>query len=380
MVGMLLGSLVGGAISDKYGKRPLLLVSAFVHALCGIVPAVLPQPIVFLAIRCLTAFSCGCINICVFSLAVEWTLPAARLWPPAFLSFCFSLGTMGAALLAWLSPTWTHLHLTVGLPQLVCLPLYLSLPESPRWLLLKKKTDVLERYRGNSEVGGAKACLNIQEPRGFLNPYIFKICGVTYLSCFFSPCSAAISLTYYGICLNIGSFGVGVYTAQFFSGLTEAPCLLVPLIRLGRRLISILALFLSGTACGLSFLLSRYNCEPILVMSLALLGKLCILAACFISILYSIELFPTVVRQRCISLVSLSFRIGSLTTTLLPSSPNGGISLAAMVVYSSGPIVGCGLCLLLPETCGVPLPDSLEDCDRRSESHPAGMDGLWRTR
>ena len=36
--------------------------------------------------------------------------------------------------------------------------------------------------------------------------------------------------------------------------------------------------------------------EPMLVMSLALLGKLCILAAIFISILYSIELFPTGVR------------------------------------------------------------------------------------
>lgn len=35
---------------------------------------------------------------------------------------------------------------------------------------------------------------------------------------------------------------------------------------------------------------------PVLVMSLALLGKLCILAAAFVLVLYSIELFPTAVR------------------------------------------------------------------------------------
>ena len=74
-------------------------------------------------------------------------------------------------------------------------------------------------------------------------------------------CSAASALTYYGICMNISSFGVGVYSAQFFSGLSEAPCLLVPLVRLGRRPISMLALFLSGASCFLSLLLSRYNGE-----------------------------------------------------------------------------------------------------------------------
>lgn len=76
-----------------------------------------------------------------------------------------------------------------------------------------------------------------------------------------SPRSAASALTYYGICLNIGSFGISVYSAQFFSGLTEAPCLLVPLIRLGRRQMSMLALFLSGAACFLSLLLSKHNGE-----------------------------------------------------------------------------------------------------------------------
>ncbi|MEQ2298971.1 hypothetical protein AMECASPLE_010648 [Ameca splendens] len=399
MVGLLLGSVVGGAISDRYGKRPVLLVCTCVQAFCGLVPAVFPQPLLFLAIRCLTAVCCCCIHICAFSLAVEWTLPAARLWPPAFLPFCFSLGTMGGAPLAWLSPTWTYLHLSLALPQIVCLPLYLSIPESPRWLLLRRRKDVLESYHGNSPAD--KKCLDLlldsawselqnateattqtAGSGGHTPSDITHLRHPTILLRLFimSYLSAATALTYYGICLNIGSFGVGVYAAQFFSGLSEAPCLLVPLVRMGRRLICTLALLLSGTACFMSLLLSRYDGTPALVMSLALLGKLCILAATFISVLYCIELFPTVVRQRCISLVNLSYRLGSLVTTFLPPSPTGAISLAAMVVYSSGPIIGCGLCLLLPETSGVPLPDSLEDCNRQPKTQPASMDALWRPR
>ncbi|XP_068458121.1 si:dkey-190l8.2 isoform X4 [Clinocottus analis] len=396
MVGLLLGSLVGGAISDRYGKRTVLLVCVYVHAACGLVPAVLPQPFLYLAVRCLTGVCCCCVNICSFSLAVEWTLPAARLWASAFLPFCFSLGTMGGAPLAWLSSTWTQLHLSLALPQLVCLPLYLSLPESPRWLLLRKRTKVLERYECNSPED--KHCLELllwsdlqkdsepqkEEPPGGHAPsdIIIHLKHPTVLLRLFimSYLSAASALTYFGICMNIGSFGVGVYSAQFFSGLSEAPCLLVPLVRLGRRPISMLALFLSGAACFLSLLLSRCNADPVLVMSLALLGKLCILGALFISTLYSIELFPTVVRQRCASLVNLSFRLGCLVNSLVPSTPNGAISLAAMVVYSSGPMVGCGLCLLLPETSGVPLPDSVEDCERQPRPRPPNMAALWRAR
>lgn len=131
--------------------------------------------------------------------------------------------------------------------------------------------------------------------------------------------------------MNVGSFGVDVYSAQFFSGLSETPCLLIPLVRLGRRALSILTLLLSGASCFLSLLLSImdgdlpklfqnyvflylsslrlikiskdeaidascFAAPPEVTMTLALLGKLCILASIFVSVLYSIELFPTVVR------------------------------------------------------------------------------------
>lgn len=130
--------------------------------------------------------------------------------------------------------------------------------------------------------------------------------------------------------MNVGSFGVDVYSAQFFSGLSETPCLLIPLVRLGRRALSVLTLLLSSASCFLSLLLSIMDGDlpklfqndvftfifsllfkiyqdeaigacclaapPEVPMTLALLGKLCILASIFVSVLYSIELFPTVVR------------------------------------------------------------------------------------
>ncbi|KAM9829566.1 solute carrier family 22 member 13 isoform 2-T2 [Syngnathus typhle] len=378
MVGMLLGSLVGGALSDRYGKRPVLLFFVCVQPLCGLVPAVFPQPTLFLAVRCLTGVCCCCINNCSVSLAVEWTAPSARLWSPVFLGFCFSLGTMAGALLAWLSPTWIQLHLSLSLPHFICLPLFRSLPESPRWLVLMGRTDVLYRYCRGSAAN--KQCVDMilgvdllekqsaaqtaQSPSDLLP---FKHPTVLLRLSIMGYLGAATALTYYGICMNIGSFGVNIYSAQFFSGLSEAPCLLIPLVRLDRRPFSMLTLCLSGSACLVSLLLSRYQCDAMLVMSLALLGKFSILATIFILSLYSIELFPTVVRQRCMAVVDLCYRLGCLFSTLFPPNPEGAIPLVAMLIYSSGPIIGCGLCLLLPETSGTLLPDSLDDCLRPTQ-------------
>ncbi|KAM4601685.1 solute carrier family 22 member 6 [Polymixia lowei] len=396
MTGLLLGSLFAGAVSDQYGKRVVLLVSVCVHAVCGVLPAALPQPLLFLILRGLTGVSCSAINICSFSLGVEWSLPGSRMWPPAFLCFSFSLGTMALAPLAYISPTWTMLHLVLGLPQLLCLPLYRSIPESPRWLLLRRRTDVLDRYRRHSPAD--THCLDLlldtartevkateaeEEPRP---PAGHALCDMTHLNhptilqrlAVMSYLGLVSALTYYGICMNVGTFGVDLYLAQFFSGLSEAPCLFVPLLltRWGRRPISMLFLFLSGTACLLSLLVSRFCDQPVVVMGLALLGKLCILTTVLVSLLYSIELFPTVVRQRCVALANVCYRVGCVFNTLVITSP--GIPLAAMIVYSGGPIIGCALCLLLPETRSVPLPDSVEDCDRQPRPHLPILASLWR--
>ncbi|XP_057200198.1 solute carrier family 22 member 13 isoform X1 [Triplophysa rosa] len=379
MTGLLIGSLFGGALSDKYGKRFLLICCSVVHAAATLVVAFLPYVSVYLTARCVTGAASCAIHICTYSLGVEWSLPKYRIWPPTLFSFTFSVGMMGLAGIAFLTNGWMQFHLALGIPQIIFLPLYFFLPESPRWLLLNKRLEILEAYQNRSPedkhyLGMLLDSMDSKNQKShpekiyteteshstnFTSPTILlRLFIMSYIG-------FASALTYYGICFSVGSFGVNIYLAQFFSGLSESPCLLLPFLlkRWGRRPFSMASLFLSGISCMLSLLVSKFCDMPELVMTLALIGKLCMQSTTCVSLLYGIELFPTIIRQKCVGLVSLCYRVACIINAVV--APEGGVPLPAMICYSSGPIIGAALCLLLPETSGIPLPDTVQDCERQ---------------
>lgn len=72
-------------------------------------------------------------------------------------------------------------------------------------------------------------------------------------------------------------------------------------------------------------------------------------------------------RQKCFGMVNVCYRIGSIVNALV--APRGEIPLPAMICYSSGPFLGAALCLLLPETSGIPLPDTVLDCEKQPRLH-----------
>ncbi|KAL7873381.1 hypothetical protein AOLI_G00124520 [Acnodon oligacanthus] len=379
MTGLLIGSIFGGALSDKYGKKVLLVGSSVLHSVVALLTAFLPHALFYLSARCMAGIACCAIHICTYSLGVEWSLPKYRIWPTTLLSFFFSLGMMALAALAYFTNGWMQFHLALALPQILSLPLYFSIPESPRWLLLNKRTHVLEDYRSRSpedrhyldllldSVGNDCQKANNRETdnKKCSDFTHFKSSTIVLRLFIMSFIGVASALTYYGICFSVGSFGVDIYLAQFFSGLSESPSLFLPLLlaRWGRRSFSMASLLLSGIGCLLSLLVSKFSDIPALVMALALLGKLCVQATTCVSLLYGIELFPTIIRQKCVGLVSLCYRVGCIVNAVV--APKGGVSLGAMICYSSGPILGAGLCLLLPETSGIPLPDTVQDCEKQ---------------
>ncbi|CAM9573202.1 unnamed protein product [Lampetra fluviatilis] len=395
MVGLLVGSIAMGIASDRYGRRPVLLSCVASQGAAEFVVAFLPNFPTYLLGRLLTGTTASGIMLCSFSLGVEWCGPALRAWPPIILALAFSVGMMALAGVAKISQNWPQLHLATGVPQLMVLLLFWSLPESPRWLFFKKRTtearnllrqaSIINR-RTEEKVLHALELVDVEETftnrraanestllTTFRNRTLRKRLLIMSYIC------AAVSMTYYGLCLSVGDFGLDIHMAQFLSGLAEVPQLLLPPLmrRVGRRSLCIVCLSVAGATCLLCLPLQRNPELANVVVALALLGKLCAQVTACVATLYRIELFPTNVRQNALGAVAMCGSVGSLLAPLVNRAALV-LGVSALSVHGCLPLAGAALALLLPETRRAPFPDSVEECERQpSLALPCAV-GLFR--
>ena len=96
--GMLIGSLVGGAVADTYGRRRSMLVSGSVFCIFGLCSAAAPDLYSFAAARVLTGFGVGAMVPVADSLLLEWAPSAWRSkLVMTMLGAAFALGSIMAA-------------------------------------------------------------------------------------------------------------------------------------------------------------------------------------------------------------------------------------------------------------------------------------------
>ncbi|KAJ3589708.1 hypothetical protein NHX12_010559 [Muraenolepis orangiensis] len=95
---------------------------------------------------------------------------------------------------------------------------------------------------------------------------------------------------------------------------------------------------------------------------LAVLGKGCLAASFNCCYLYSGELYPTVLRQSGLGLVSMMARLGAMVAPMV-------LLLGEYVhwlpgfVYGLVPVLSGVVAVFLPETLNVPLPDTIQDVE-----------------
>ncbi|XP_043593361.1 solute carrier family 22 member 8-like [Bombus pyrosoma] len=95
---------------------------------------------------------------------------------------------------------------------------------------------------------------------------------------------------------------------------------------------------------------------------ISLIGRVAVMSTVSITYLYTIEIFPTVVRGTCLGLCTVFAKIGSLCTPYILSGEHFPITIPLIIIGML--CLGSGaVALILPETLSQVLPDAIEDSE-----------------
>ncbi|KAM9731872.1 organic cation/carnitine transporter 2 isoform 12-T12 [Dama dama] len=267
---------------------------------------------------------------------------------------------------------WRMLLLALTVPGVLCAVLWWFIPESPRWLISQGRFQEAEVIiRRAAKTNGITAPSTIfdsselqdlsskkQQSHSILD--LVRTRNIRMITVMSIILWMTISVGYFGLSLDTPNLHGDVYLNCFLSAVVEVPAYVLAwllLRHLPRRYSMATALFLGGSVLLFVQLVppELYYLATVLVM----VGKFGVTAAFSMVYVYTAELYPTVVRNMGVGVSSTASRLGSILSPYF-------IYLGAYdrflpyILMGSLTILTAILTLFLPETFGIPLPDTID--------------------
>ncbi|XP_057676308.1 solute carrier family 22 member 6 [Corythoichthys intestinalis] len=381
MGGVLAGAVIYGGLSDRFGRRSVLIWSYLQLGVLGTCCAFSQSYWVYCAFRFLSGMAVSGIILNSVSLKVEWIPTKSRTLVGTLTSFYFTFGQMVLAGLAYWLRDWRKLHVAVCAPHVLFFAYSWWFAESARWLVLRQRSgEALKTLRRVARING-KADISegltpevlrshmtkeLETDRETLTAYdLLRTPGMRRISVGLIAVWFSTSFAYYGLAMDLQKFGVSIYVMQLIFGAVDIPAKLVALGMLsflGRRVSQAACLFMSALVIFANIFVPTD--KQVVRTTLACLGKAFTSASFTTVYLYTGELYPTVIRQTGMGLVSTMARVGSMAAPavlildeVFPALPS--------VVYGGAAVLASGFACFLPETLNVPLPDTVRDVEDR---------------
>lgn len=140
-VGIIFGSLFGGYIGDKWGRRRAVQGGVVVYIAVVLAMALVPSFVFVLVMRVMAGVTHQCMLIPVWSLALESCPTRHRSLVGMLLGLPYSLFVMVLAGVGYFVRTWKYLMLVCCAPTLALLPLSFIMDESARWLIQQERRE-----------------------------------------------------------------------------------------------------------------------------------------------------------------------------------------------------------------------------------------------
>ncbi|XP_069501072.1 solute carrier family 22 member 20-like [Ambystoma mexicanum] len=386
MAGVLVGAAIFGSLSDRYGRRALLIWSYLQLALAGTCAAFLPSFINYCIFRFLCGMAFSGIVINTISLLLEW-MPTRGLTAVGTLMGCsFTFGQIILAGVAYGIRDWRWLQFVCSAPFFLFFLYSWLLPESARWLIINGKSQVAVRnLRMVARMNGkavARCALTEEVVKSHMKAEVLvkrssyaavdlvRRPAMRRISCLLALVWFSISFAYYGLSMDLQKFGFNIYIIQACFGAIDFPSKILvafTMTRFGRRSTQSFSLILSG----LMILANLFIPEDMQIVRtvLSILGKGCLAAAFSCVYLYCGELYPTEIRQTGIGFGHMNARVGSMVAPLGLMIGEYVASLPPLIYGLAPVLAGIGACFLM-ETRNCQLPDTIEAVENRMRLNP----------
>nr|CDJ80455.1 Major facilitator superfamily MFS-1 domain containing protein [Haemonchus contortus] len=389
--GYLVGCVVGGMASDNFGRKPTVIGFGILSSMFGVfLPYTTYYPM-FLFIRFCSAICNEAADLAAYTLCMEITGTRYRAMVGSMLQVPWAMGYALLALIAYLAKSWKTVQVIAAGLHFGAVLLICSLPESPRWLMVKERVNEAEEVirkacrtppfpfnlcrinKGSLPSDLELVChrekrLNKKGKVGMLD--LFKTPELRFRTITVCIVFMATALVYYGLVIALSDQsapGRVLFTGNFFlnnavAGAIEIPTLFccVWLMKFGRKKAQMLTLVCGGISIivAMAAVISE---NFMFALSFMMIGKICIQGAFNILYIFTSELYPTIIRNSAVGMTSMVARFGSGVSSYIALLSINSLPITPMIIFAIFSLFAGMLVSVLPETSEKPLPETLDD-------------------
>uniref|UniRef100_F6PRJ7 Solute carrier family 22 member 1 n=1 Tax=Monodelphis domestica TaxID=13616 RepID=F6PRJ7_MONDO len=373
--GFFLGSMGIGYVADRFGRKVCLLTTVFISSLSGVLMAISPNYASLVIFRLLQGLVSKGSWTSGYILLTEFVGPAYRRTVSIVYQMNFTVGLVVLSGIAYIIPYWRWLQLTVSLPTFLFLLYYWCVPESPRWLLSQKKNaraikivDHIAQKNGKPLTANLKALSLEDDDTEKLSPSIkdlFRTPQIRRHTLILMYLWFSASMLYQGLIMYMGATSANLYLDFFYSALVEFPASLIIIFtidRIGRRYPLAASNFIGGVVC----LIMLFLPEDIhwLKVTVTCVGRMGITIAAQMICLVNAELYPTFIRNLGVMICSSMCDVAGIITPFIVFRLTELWHELPLILFGVVGMLAGGMVLLLPETKGKTLPETLEDVEK----------------
>uniref|UniRef100_A0A8C3XU30 Solute carrier family 22 member 3 n=1 Tax=Chelydra serpentina TaxID=8475 RepID=A0A8C3XU30_CHESE len=359
-VGLLLTYHLGYLVSSKLLKMTILL-----SATSGVLVAFAPSYLWIVIFR----FLQGLVSKGSWTAVTEIVGPSHRKTVGILYQVAFTVGLLLLDGVAYAIPHWRWLQLTVTLPCFLLLLYYWCLPESPRWLISQKQNDKAMKIVDYIAKKNGKKLPNLTvfsiddgEKRSPSFTDLVRTPQMRKHTFILMYNWLASSLQYQGLIMHMAMAGEDMYLDFFYSALVEFPAAFIILLtinRIGRRYPWAVATLVAGVACLIMALIP----EDIhwLKVTVGCIGRMGITMSIEMVCFVNTELYPTFLRNLGVMVCSSFCDVGGILAPFIVYRLAEIWHELPLIVFAVVGLIAGGLVVLLPETKGKTLPETIED-------------------